>query len=262
MGDVTAKDMAKMAAAKSALVTPAGAGENYQKHYRRFPTSAYLRRAAPRHVPLFSFEYGDTGAGDDVGVNDNWAAFDAIKIAARYGVINELPPVEVELCGAFFLAAAGVLDGRRATTHWEAVEALKRFRPAIDVEGDAIHVEDCGVWTSAGVTAGMDLALAMIEADHGRAMALSIARRHVIFRIRPGGQSQFSAELAAQAVTGNPKIEKLAQSIVAAPNRNWCTDVLATEAGVSQRSLSRLFRAGLDVSPAVFVERVRVDLAR
>ena len=129
------------------------------------------------------------------------------------------------------------------------------------VEADAIHLEDGGIWTSAGVTAGMDLALAMIEADLGRKIALAIARRHVVFRIRPGGQSQFSAELAAQS-SGKPKIEKLAENIAAHPREDWRTDVLAAEIGVSQRSLSRLFRSGLNVSPADFVERVRTDLAR
>ena len=176
--------------------------------------------------------------------------------------IGRVPRIASVCSGAFFLAAAGALDGRRATTHWRAVDALRQFRPAVTVDGDAIHVEDRGVWTSAGVTAGMDLALAMIEADHGRAIALAIARRHVILRIRPGGQSQFSAELAAQAATGNARIRKLAQKIIELPCRDWRTDNLAAEAGVSQRSLSRLFRAGLSVSPAGFVERVRVDLAR
>ena len=150
--------------------------------------------------------------------------------------------------GAFFLAAAGVLDGRRATTHWRAVEALRRFRPAIDVDGDAIHVEDGGVWTSAGVTAGMDLALAMIEADHGRAVALAVARRHVVFRIRPGGQSQFSAELAAQSPS-NARIRALAEKVARNPQGHWRTDVLAMELGVSQRSLSRHFRASLECEP-------------
>src|SRR6185295_19283218 len=132
--------------------------------------------------------------------------------------------------------AAGALDGRRATTHWSEVEALKQFRPAVTVEGDAIHIEDRGVWTSAGVTAGMDLALAMIEADLGREVALAIARRHVVFRIRPGGQSQFSAELATQCA-GHPKVQKLAEKITAHPRVDWRTDTLAAEAGVSQRSL-------------------------
>lgn len=199
-------------------------------------------------------------AGGNPGVREQLEDGAIAKLVAN--AISRVPRLSSVCSGAFFLAAAGVLDGRRATTHWDAVEALKRFRPAIEVDGDAIHVEDRGVWTSAGVTAGMDLALAMIEADHGRAIALSIARRHVIFRMRPGGQSQFSAELAAQSVTGNAKIEKLAQRIVAAPRSDWCTDALAAEAGVSQRSLSRLFRAGVNVSPADFVERVRVDIAR
>ena len=124
MHDVTVKDVAKMDAAKSALVTPAGAGENYQRHYRRFPTSAYLRRAAPRNVPFFSFEYGDTGAGDDVGVNDNWAAFDAIKIAPRYGVVNELPPVEVELFGQRYAAPIGIAPMGGPSLVWPGADII------------------------------------------------------------------------------------------------------------------------------------------
>src|SRR5215211_2522808 len=175
--------------------------------------------------------------------------------------VGRVPRIASVCTGTFFLAAAGVLDGRRATTHWSEVDALKRFRPAVLVDGDAIHIEDRGVWTSAGVTAGMDLALAMIEADFGRNVALAIARRHVVFRIRPGGQSQFSAELAAQSAH-NPKLQKLAHKITAHPRVDWRTDALAAEAGVSKRSLSRLFRSGLNISPADFVERVRTDLAR
>jgi transcriptional regulator GlxA family with amidase domain len=174
---------------------------------------------------------------------------------------GRVPRIASVCSGAFFLAAAGVLDGRRAATHWRVVETLKRFRPEVEVDGDAIHVEDRGVWTSAGVTAGIDLALAMIEADHGRGVALAIARRHVVFRIRPGGQSQFSAELAAQS-SGNDKIRKLAESIAQNPRANWRGEALAAAACASQRSLSRHFRASLNVSPADFVERVRIDLAR
>src|SRR5215467_4193278 len=178
-----------------------------------------------------------------------------------YRAIGRVPRIASVCSGTFFLAAAGALDGRRAATHWSEVEALKRFRPAVLVDCDAIHIEDRGIWTSAGVTAGMDLALAMIEADLGRKVALAIARRHVLFRIRPGGQSQFSAELAAQSA-GNPKIKKLADKVTAQPRADWRTDVLAAEIGVSQRSLSRLFRADLNTGPAEFVERVRIDLAR
>ena len=197
--------------------------------------------------------------GGEPGMRAELARGTTTDIVAR--AIGRVPRIASVCNGTFFLAAAGALDGRRATTHWSEVDALKRFRPAVQVEGDAIHIEDRGVWTSAGVTAGMDLALAMIEADLGRKVALAIARRHVVFRIRPGGQSQFSAELAAQSA-GNAKIQRLVERMTAHPRADWRTDALAAEAGVSQRSLSRLFRTGLNVSPADFVERVRTDLAR
>lgn len=193
------------------------------------------------------------------GMREELARGTVTDIVSR--AIGRVPRIASVCSGTFFLAAAGALDGRRAATHWSEVEALKRFRPAVQVDGDAIHVEDRGIWTSAGVTAGMDLALAMIEADHGRKVALAIARRHVVFRIRPGGQSQFSAELAAQSAD-NPRLQKLAAKIARYPRADWRTDALAEEAGVSRRSLSRLFHTGLNTSPADFVERVRTDLAR
>jgi transcriptional regulator GlxA family with amidase domain len=197
--------------------------------------------------------------GGDPGMRQELKRGSVTRIVSR--AIGRVPRIASVCSGTFFLAAAGALDGRRAATHWNAVDALKRFRPAVLVDGDAIHVEDRGIWSSAGVTAGMDLALAMIEADHGRRLALAIARRHVVFRIRPGGQSQFSAELAAQSAE-HPRLQSLAERVTAQPRADWRTDALAAEAGVSQRSLSRLFRSGLNISPADFVERVRTDLAR
>ena len=197
--------------------------------------------------------------GGEPGMRQELARGNATDIVSR--AIGRVARIASVCSGTFFLAAAGALDGRRAATHWSEVEALKRFRPAVLVDGDAIHIEDRGIWTSAGVTAGMDLALAMIEADFGRKVTLAIARRHVVFRIRPGGQSQFSAELVAQSAD-NPKLQKLAEKITTHPRADWQTDVLAAEAGVSRRSLSRLFRRGLNVSPADFVERVRTELAR
>jgi len=168
----------------------------------------------------------------------------------------------VSVCsGAFLLAAAGVLDGRRAATHWRAVERLRQFRPQVAVDGEAIYLRDGNVWTSAGVTAGIDLALALVEADFGRAVALAVARRHVVFRIRPGGQGQFSAELAAQGIRDR-RLAKLAERIAEEPQQDWRTDALASAAGVSLRSLSRLFRRELNASPSEFVERVRIDQAR
>jgi len=197
--------------------------------------------------------------GGEPGMRQELARGNVTDIVSR--AIGRVSRIASVCTGTFFLAAAGALDGRRAATHWSEVEALRRFRPAVLVDGDAIHIEDRGIWTSAGVTAGMDLALAMIEADLGRKVALAIARRHVVFRIRPGGQSQFSAELAAQSAD-SPKLQKLAEKITTHPRADWRTDVLAAEAGVSRRSLSRLFRSGLNASPADFVERVRTDLAR
>jgi cyclohexyl-isocyanide hydratase len=196
--------------------------------------------------------------GGEPGMRQELARGSVTDIVSR--AIDRVPRIASVCSGTFFLAAAGALDGRRVTTHWSEVDALKRFRPAVLVEGDAIHIEDRGIWTSAGVTAGMDLALAMIEVDLGREVALAIARRHVVFRIRPGGQSQFSAELAAQSA-GNAKIQKLAERVTAHPRADWRTDVLAAEAGVSQRSLSRLFRAGLNISPThTFADCPPLDL--
>ena len=229
-----------------------------------FPTSSGVRLVAD--VPFAEITNERLAStdtlmtvGGEPGMREELARGTVTEIVAR--ATGRVPRIASICSGTFFLAAAGALDGRRAATHWSEVDALRRFRPAVLVDSDAIHIEDRGVWTSAGVTAGMDLALAMIEADLGRTVALSLARRYVVFRIRPGGQSQFSAELAAQSV-GSPTLRKLADLVAARPRADWRTDVLAAEIGVSQRSLSRLFRAGLDITPAEFVERVRLDLAR
>jgi transcriptional regulator GlxA family with amidase domain len=198
-------------------------------------------------------------AGGDSGVRralENGEIAALIKTASRRG--SRI----VSVCtGTFFLAAAGLLDGRRAATHWRYVEQLRRFRPQVDVDPEAIYLRDGNVWTSAGVTAGIDLALALIEADFGRSIALAVARRHVVFRIRPGGQAQFSTELAAHGIR-DQRLAKLAEKIAEEPQEDWRTNTLAAEAGVSLRSLSRLFRKELDTSPSEFVERVRIDQAR
>ena len=229
-----------------------------------FPTSSGVRLVADiafARITNKRLARTDTliTVGGEPGMRQELARGSVTEIVSR--AVGRVPRIASVCSGTFFLAAAGVLDGRRAATHWTEVDALKRFRSAVIVDGDAIHVEDGGIWTSAGVTAGMDLALAMIEVDLGRRTALAIARRHVVYRIRPGGQSQFSAELAAQSA-GTPKLQMLAEKVTAHPCTDWRTDVLAAEIGVSRRSLSRLFRAGLNASPADFVERVRMDLAR
>lgn len=168
----------------------------------------------------------------------------------------------VSVCsGAFFLAAAGVLDGRRAATHWRAVENLRRFCPRTEVDPESIYVRDGNVWTSAGVTAGIDLALAIITDDFGPDVALAVARAHVVFPTRPGGQGQFSANAAASGVRDR-RLARLAERIAEQPSNDWCTETLAMEAGVSLRSLTRLFRREMNSSPSAFVERVRIDQAR
>jgi transcriptional regulator GlxA family with amidase domain len=136
-----------------------------------FATSSGIRLVADVSFPdvtdeKLSLIHTLIAAGGNDGVRTELQNGAITKIvASAAGRVSRIASV---CSGAFFLAAAGILDGRRAATHWDAVEPLKRFRPAVHVDGDAIHIEDGGVWTSAGVTAGIDLALAMIEADHGR----------------------------------------------------------------------------------------------
>ena len=163
--------------------------------------------------------------------------------------------------GAFLLARAGLLDGRRATTHWEHSDLLASLCPTVDVEPDAIFVRSDDVWTSAGVTAGIDLALAMIEADHGSDIALAVARRLVVFLKRPGGQSQFSAQLANQIARREP-LRDLQSWVVEHLHERLTVERLAEECGMSPRNFSRVFRREVGVTPAQYVEQARVDAAR
>ncbi|WP_419252195.1 GlxA family transcriptional regulator [Caulobacter sp. ErkDOM-YI] len=163
--------------------------------------------------------------------------------------------------GAFLLAAAGLLDGRRATTHWGYCDQLRTFRPAVRLEPDAIFVADPPFYTSAGVTAGIDLCLALVEADHGPELALAIARNLVLFMRRAGGQTQFSAGLNVQA-TANPRLRKLISDISANPGGDLSLAQLAARAGMSERTLSRVFLKETGVTPVAFVEMARVDRAK
>jgi transcriptional regulator GlxA family with amidase domain len=163
--------------------------------------------------------------------------------------------------GAEVLAAAGLLDGRRATTHWAWCEALAARHPAVLVEADRIFVRDGNVATSAGVTAGMDLALALVEEDHGAEVARTIARWMVLFLQRPGGQSQFSERLEPP-VPRTAALRPLLDSIVSDPGGDHRLEHLATRAAMSERHLMRRFSAELRTTPARFVERVRVEAAQ
>jgi transcriptional regulator GlxA family with amidase domain len=163
--------------------------------------------------------------------------------------------------GAFLLAEAGLLDGRRATTHWAAGDELSRRYPSVDVDTDPIFVRDGNFYTSAGVTAGMDLALALVEEDLGREAALEVARWLVLFLKRPGGQSQFSAQLASQLAERDP-LRDLQAWIVANPAEDLSVPALASRAFMSERNFARAFRREVGMTPAAYVEAVRVDRAR
>jgi transcriptional regulator GlxA family with amidase domain len=163
--------------------------------------------------------------------------------------------------GAFVLAQAGLLDGRRATTHWEWCDALARLHPAVAVERDAIFVADGSVYTSAGVTAGMDLALALVEEDLGARAARDVAQQLVIFLRRPGGQSQFSSQLAALPAEHEP-LRDLQAWIPANVGADLSVPALAERVAMSPRNFARTFRRETGMTPAAYVESVRVEQAR
>jgi transcriptional regulator GlxA family with amidase domain len=163
--------------------------------------------------------------------------------------------------GAFLLAGAGLLDGRRATTHWSGCEPLADRYPEVEVERDPIFVQDGNVYTSAGVTAGMDLALALVEEDLGRRTALEVARWLVLFVKRPGGQSQFSAQLAAQTAEREP-LRELQDWIAGNLDADLSVPALAARTQMSERNFARAFRRELGMTPAASVETTRVEAAR
>ena len=163
--------------------------------------------------------------------------------------------------GAFILGAAGLLEGRRVTTHWASCDLLAEQYPSVTVEPDQIFVRDGDVYTSAGVTAGMDLALALVEEDLGRATALEVARWLVMFVKRPGGQSQFSAQLAAQTAEREP-LRELQDWIAGNLDADLSVPALAERAHMSERNFARAFRKELGMTPAAYVETARVEAAR
>ncbi|MBV4459314.1 GlxA family transcriptional regulator [Pseudomonas sp. COR58] len=167
--------------------------------------------------------------------------------------------------GAFLLAASGWLDGRRVVTHWTRCEQLARQHPKLRVEANPIFINDGPVWTSAGVTAGIDLALAMVEEDLGRDIALEVARHLVVFLKRPGGQSQFSVMLSLQNQSlhrqGN-RFDDLHAWITENLTRDLGIAALAEQAGMSERSFVRHYRADTGQTPARAIEQLRVETAR
>ncbi|KAB0666274.1 GlxA family transcriptional regulator [Oryzomonas japonica] len=168
----------------------------------------------------------------------------------------------VSVCtGAFLLAEAGLLNGRRVTTHWMDVDRMAREYPEVTVEPDAIYVRDGSIATSAGITAGIDLALALVEEDYGRKLALAIARRLVLYLKRPGGQSQFSSRLRSQMVTGGPLAQLLAW-LEENAHQNIAVEDLADRAAMSPRNFARVFLRETGMTPSKYLDRLRIERAK
>ena len=177
------------------------------------------------------------------------------KIAARSRRVGSV------CTGAMLLARAGLLDGRRATTHWNWCQTLIKRAPRADVDPDPIFVRDENIYTSAGVTAGMDLALALVEEDHGSKLALQVARNLVLYLRRPGGQSQFSAALSLQETDRKP-LRELEAWVLDHLDKPLTVPALAQRVSMSPRNFARVFIKEMKTTPAKFVERLRVEAAR
>ena len=206
-----------------------------------------------------------------------WDALDTLIVAGGEGARNRAGDAAVQklvrhlaprsrrvvgVCtGSFILAAAGLLDGRRVTTHWRWCAELARRHPAVRVDPDPIYIRDGGVWTSAGVTAGMDLLLALVEDDHGHELSLAVARYLVVFLRRPGSQKQFSAALAAQTGPGE-RFGDLLAWMSENLHRPLSVEDLAEHARLSPRQFARAFREEVGATPALMLERLRVEAAR
>lgn len=208
---------------------------------------------------------------------DDTSPVDTLIVSGGHGTMAAIEDVElldfvrstaarsrriVSICtGAMILAEIGLLDGKRASTHWWWCPILEQRYPEVLVDRDAIFIRDGNIWTSAGVTAGMDLALALVEMDWGHDIALQVARYNVMYMMRPGGQSQFSAHLVAQRAE-DPAINATLEHILANPGDPLTVTALAARAGLSERTFARRFREETEMTPAAYVETARVQAAR
>ena len=215
--------------------------------------------------------------GVDGAIDDVRGAIDTLVIVGGNGVadaifdealVSEIKRIATKarrvmsVCsGAFLLAEAGLLNGKRATTHWSACELLAQRYPSVTVDPDPIFVREGNVATSAGVTAGIDLALAMVEEDLGRDVALAVARRLVMFLRRPGTQSQFSAQMAGQLAERDP-LRDAQRYIAEHPDADLSVAALSRHVGMSERNFARCFRDEVGMTPARYVEQTRVETAR
>ncbi len=190
------------------------------------------------------------------------AAKDHRLVAALLRSTEKCGRIASTCTGAFLLGAAGLLDGRRAVTHWRRCDQLAEACPKAEIDPDPIYIEDDSVWTSAGVTAGIDLALAMVEADHGREAALELARNLLVYVKRPGGQSQFSEALKEQTRSASGKFDALHFWMRDHLTADLRIEALAERSGMSARNFARLYIRETGHTPARSVEQFRVDAAR
>lgn len=208
---------------------------------------------------------GETGRIDTLviagGQGTRKAATDKRVLAWARNAAARSRRVASVCSGAFVLGAAGLLDGRRATTHWQWCDTLASLYPEVEVERDSIFVRDGHVYTSAGVTAGMDLALALVEEDLGAKVAREVAQQLVVFLRRPGGQSQFSAQIATPVADREP-LREVQDWIAANPRADLSVPALAARATMSPRNFARAFKNETGLTPAAYVESVRVEQAR
>ena len=246
-----------------------------------FHTAAYLSKCSPYQVITASLDGGvfSTGSGLRVlpGCSlDSIGPIDTLILPGGGGLRNPTTGTPIadwirtneprirriaSVCtGLFGLAATGLLEGRRAATHWRFASLLESQFPGIEVDADAIFVRDGKYYSSAGVTAGIDLALALIEEDLGATTALSVAREMVVYMKRPGGQQQFSDQLRFQT-TSAPKIRELVAFVHNHLEEDLGVERLADEARLSPRHFARLFRESLGMPPGEFVERARLGEA-
>lgn len=255
------------------LLDVAGAGEVFVEA-NRFGADYQIKIASVDGHDVTS------SIGSRLGVTDNIAAIDSADTVLVAGSDN-LPARAIEpalvdavrsvatrtrrlasICtGSFVLAQAGLLDGRRATTHWHDTRRLARAFPHVTVDPDAIFVRDGEIFTSAGISSGIDLALALVEMDYGTGLVRDVARWLVVYLKRAGGQSQFSVLVEADPPSQSP-LRAVIDAIAADPAADYSVNKLAALASLSTRQLTRLFQSELGMTPARYVELVRIDFAR
>jgi transcriptional regulator GlxA family with amidase domain len=245
--------LAGPAAYRTVIATPGG---------RRIRTSSGIEIGADAALEDLAAR---TDPVDTLLVVGGWGTREAARDQELLGHVRALAARArrtTSVCtGALVLAAAGLLDGYRATTHWASCDLLATLAPEVDVQPDHIYVHDRDRWTSAGVTAGIDLALALVDDDHGPEPAHEIAAWLVVFARRPGGQAQFSAQLRAQAAR-TPAVADVQRWLPDHLDQDLTVEHLARRARMSPRNFARTFRAETGTTPAAHVEELRVEAAR